>query len=162
MNKKFKVLVVEDELPLAMMMVHLLTHAGCDVEMAPTGRKGLELAQKIQFDLITLDIDLPDANGFEICRQLKERQIYRDIPVVMISGRPLEENMKQTMEVGAVDYISKPFDVTEYIFRIISHLNAAAAASDVSNEDWDADSKNLPTSLLTGRWNQLSPVAALA
>lgn len=154
-------MVVEDELPLAMMMVHLLTRAGCDVEMAPTGRKGLELAQEIQFDLITLDIDLPDANGFEVCRELKQRHFYRDIPVVMVSGRSPEESMEQTMEVGAVDFISKPFDVTEYIFRIISHLNAGTPASDFSDEEWNADSKPLRTPQLTGRWEQLMPMSAL-
>ena len=142
MEKKFKVLVVEDELPVAMMMVHLLTHAGCDVEMAPTGRKGLELTQEISFDLITLDIDLPDTNGFEICRELKQRHGSRHIPVVLISGRSLEENLKQTVEVGAVDYISKPFEVTDYIFRIISHLNAGSTASVFPYEHLGVDSEN--------------------
>jgi DNA-binding response OmpR family regulator len=143
MKKKFKVLVVEDDLPVAMMMVHLLTHAGCDVEMAPTGRKGLELTQEISFDLITLDIDLPDTNGFEICRELKQRHVSRHIPVVMISGRSLEENLRQTVEVGAVDYISKPFDVTDYIFRIISHLNAGSTTSVFPCDHSGVDSENL-------------------
>jgi DNA-binding response OmpR family regulator len=142
MRKKFKVLVVEDELPVAMMMVHLLTSAGCDVEMAPTGRKALELIETLRFDLVTLDIDLPDANGFEICRELKQRHVSRHIPVVLISGRCPEENTQQALEVGAVDYIAKPFDVTDYIFRIISHLNASTAKPDFSDHDWDLSSEN--------------------
>ena len=118
---KPKILIVEDDTPLAMMMVHVLSHAGCDVLVASTGKKGLELAQENKFDLITLDVDLPDINGFMICKELKQRHLSRHTPVVFVSGRPSEQNVQRGLEVGAVDYIAKPFGV-EFAPRLLSHV----------------------------------------
>ena len=64
MNKKTKILIVEDEAPLMMLMVSVLTRVGCDVQIAHTGKKAMELAAESKFDLITLDLELPDATGF--------------------------------------------------------------------------------------------------
>ncbi|HAO77665.1 MAG TPA: hypothetical protein DCQ92_01580 [Verrucomicrobia subdivision 3 bacterium] len=117
-----RILVVEDDTPLAMMMVHVLSRAGCDVLVAHTGEKGMELAQENKFDLITLDVDLPDINGFEICSQLKQRHHSRHTPIVFISGRPHEEDVQRGLELGAVDYITKPFDAMDFTSRLLSHI----------------------------------------
>jgi len=90
-----KILIVEDDTPLAMMMASLLTRAGCDVQGAHTGEKAMRLAQESKFDLITLDIDLPDMSGFEICRELKQRHLSRHTPIVLISGRLCEEDRQR-------------------------------------------------------------------
>jgi DNA-binding response OmpR family regulator len=121
MNGKKRILVVEDELPLAFLMVHVLTRVGCDVQMATTGKKAMELATEKHFDLITLDITLPDADGFSICSELKERHISRNTPVIFVSAKPGETDIQEGMRRGAVDYITKPFDVTDFIYRVISH-----------------------------------------
>ena len=123
MNRKARILIVEDDTPLAMMMVHVLSRAGCDVQVASTGKKGLELAQANRFDLITLDIDLPGISGLEICRELKQRHLSRNTPVVFVTGRLAEQDMQRGLEVGAVDYITKPFGV-EFASRILSHFKA--------------------------------------
>jgi len=75
MSDKLKILVVEDEMPVALMMVFLLSRVGYDVTTAHNGKKGIELASATRFDVITLDMDLPDIKGFEICRELKRRHI---------------------------------------------------------------------------------------
>ncbi len=121
MKNKLKILIVEDDTPLAMMMVHVLTRAGCDVVVANTGRKGMELAQENKFDIITLDIDLTDINGFEICRELKQKHHSRHTPVVFVSGRPCEQDIQRGLELRAVDYITKPFGV-EFVPRLLSHI----------------------------------------
>ena len=121
MRDKVKILVVEDETPVAMLIINILTRAGCDVQAVHTGRKGLALATETRFDLITLDVDLPDLNGFSVCRELKQRHLTRNTPIIFISGRPCEEDIQRGLEVGAADYIAKPFEVTDFIFRIISH-----------------------------------------
>lgn len=121
MSAKAKILIIEDELPVALLMVHILSRVGCDVLVANSGEKGMALAQENKFDLITLDIDLPDLNGFEICRELKHRHISRHTPIVFVSGRTHKEDIQRGFEVGAVDYITKPFEVKDFIFRIISH-----------------------------------------
>lgn len=120
MAAKWKVLIVEDEIPVAMMMVAALTYAGFDVATAHTGQKGLGLATTREFDLITLNVDLPDASGFDICRKLKLTPISRMTPVVFVSARSGEQDLQRGLELGAVDYIVMPFEATDFIFRIVS------------------------------------------
>jgi DNA-binding response OmpR family regulator len=124
MRNKTKVLIVEDELPLAMLMVNVLTRVGCEVEAVCTGKKAMELATQKRFDLITIDIHLPDADGFQICTQLKERHISRKTPVIFISASPFEQNIVEAKKRGAVDYITKPFDTTDLVYRVIFYANA--------------------------------------
>lgn len=116
-----KILVVEDDTPVAMMIVSLLTQAGCDVAVANTGEKGLEMALEQKFDLIALNVDLPNANGFEICGELKQRHFTRHTPVAFVSGRSSLEDQQHGLDLGAADYITKPFEATDFVFRIVSH-----------------------------------------
>ena len=116
-------------MPVAMMMVHVLSRAGCDVQVASTGKKGLELAQQNQFDLITLDIDLPGISGLEICGELKQRHLTRHTPVVFVTGRLGEQDLQRGLEAGAVDYITKPFGV-EFAPRLLSHINPQNVAAE--------------------------------
>jgi CheY-like chemotaxis protein len=121
MTGKAKILVVEDQTSVAMMMVFLLTRAGCDVAAAWNAEKALQLAQAGVFDLITLDVSLPGMNGFELCRRLKQNPRLRETPVVFVSGQLGEEEVQRALKLGAVDCIEKPFEPTDFIFRIISH-----------------------------------------
>ncbi len=127
-NEKIRVLIVEDDTPLAMMMVHVLSRAGCDVQVASTGKTGVELAQQNKFDLITLDIDLPGISGLEICRELKQRHLTRHTPVVFVTGRLGEQDVRRGLELGAVDYITKPFGV-EFAPRLLSHIKQTEAVA---------------------------------
>jgi putative two-component system response regulator len=127
MRDKIKVLVVEDELQLAFLMVMVLTRIGCDVEAACTGKRAVELAAEIKFDLITLDIELPDASGFSICTQLKERHISRNTPVIFISAKNCSNDIEEGKKRGAVDYIAKPFDMTELIYRVVYYAKVKAS-----------------------------------
>jgi DNA-binding response OmpR family regulator len=123
MPKKAKILIIEDEPAVSMMMVHLLTRAGCEVATAWDAAKGMELAEAGNFDLITLDVDLSGLglSGFEICHRLKEEPRLRHTPVVFVSGRFSQEDARHGLELGAVDYITKPFGAADFAARIISH-----------------------------------------
>jgi putative two-component system response regulator len=112
---------VEDEMPVAMMMTFLLARAGCETAVATTGKKAMQMAGEGRFDLITLDVDLPDGTGFMFCSRLKELPRFRDTPVVFVSGRSCLEDQQHGLEVGAVDYITKPFGV-EFVPRLLSHI----------------------------------------
>ena len=125
MNKKTKILIVEDEAPLMMLMVSLLTRVGCDVQAAHTGKKAMELAAERKFDLITLDLELPDATGFEICSELKQRHISYKTPVIFISASPCQQDIDEAKKRGAVDYVTKPFEITEFIYKVIYHAKAS-------------------------------------
>jgi DNA-binding response OmpR family regulator len=120
MTGKARILVIEDEPGVSMMMVYLLTQAGCEVQTAWSAERGMKLAQTGKFDLITLEVDLPGMNGFEICSCLKGNSRLSDTPVVFVSWRDSLEDQQQGLELGAADYITKPFEMTDFIFRIIS------------------------------------------
>lgn len=123
MTDKVKILVVEDDSSVAMMMVDLLTSAGCDTHIASDAEKAVRLVQGGNFNLITLDVDLPRKNGFEICRHLKADSRLSDTPVVFVTGRSCAQDLQRGLELGAVDYITKPFDALDFVRRLLSHVN---------------------------------------
>ena len=142
-TRKAKILVVEDQAPVAMMMIYLLNHVGCETETAWNGEKALQMVQAENFDLITLDVDMPGMNGYEICRRLKKDLRLRQTPVVFVSGRACDEDRQHALELGAVDYIIKPFEATDFIFRIVSHAKAKLLRSDVPDEKANTDAQSL-------------------
>jgi putative two-component system response regulator len=128
MAEKIKLLIVEDDTPVAMMMVFLLTRAGCETEVATTGKKAMQMAEAGNFDLITLDVDLPDGNGFKLCSRLKEHPSLCDTPVVFVSARCLIEDQQHGLDVGAADYITKPFETFEFAAQLLSHIKVKTAS----------------------------------
>jgi putative two-component system response regulator len=129
MNRKARILVVESETSVAMTMVSLLTRAGCEVQSAWNVERALQLAQGGSFDLITLDVTMPGMNGFELCRRLKQNAHLRETPVVFVSGLLDETHRQRAFEAGAVDFIVKPFEATDFIYRIISHARTTTRAA---------------------------------
>ena len=127
MTGKVKVLIVEDETSVAMTMRFLLGLAGCEAEIAATKAKAIQMAHSGGFDLITLDINLQGANGYEICRELKKDSRLRDTPIVFVSGNCCFEDQQRGLEIGAVDYITKPFETFEFAPRILSHIKSKLA-----------------------------------
>lgn len=128
-STKAKILIVEDDTPLAMMMVNVLTQASCEVQVAKTGKGGMALALENRFDLFVLAVDSPDTNGFEICHQLKQRHIARHTPVIFISARHGEKERQHGLECGAVDYITKPLDPRDFVSRVLAHVQTGKLGS---------------------------------
>ena len=132
---KPRVLIVEDDTPLAMAMISVLIQAGCDVEAAHSGRKALALATENRFDVITLDIGLPDMSGFVVCSELRQRHISRRTPIVFISASPREEDRQQSLRLGAADYIEKPFNPRSFVWRLLSHIETETVTPDSPFEE---------------------------
>lgn len=128
MSDKKRSLIVENDIPTAMMMVSSLTQAGCDVEVARTGQKAMELAFEQRFNVIVLDADSPAVNASEICGELKQRHISCNTPIIFVSRLASIENQQRAFELGAVDFIEKPFDVGEFVSRILLHLEESTLA----------------------------------
>ncbi len=122
MNQKARILVVEDDMPVAMMMIFLLTRADCETEVAATGKKAIQMAEAGNFDLITLNVDLPDGNGFNLCSRLKKHPHLCDTPIVFVSSRSCLEDQQRGLDVGGTDYITKPFETFEFVPRLLSHI----------------------------------------
>ena len=124
MTDKIKILVVDDQMAVALMMVFLLERAGCDTQTALNAEKALQLAQTRTFDLITLDVDMPGINGFELFLRLKQIPHLAETPIVFVSGNSTIENQQRGLDLGATDFIEKPFDSLEFVSRILSHIKA--------------------------------------
>jgi DNA-binding response OmpR family regulator len=120
-EEKPRFLIVEDDVPIAMLMTSLLTRVGIETEAATTGQKALQMAADGHFALITVDVDLPDVSGFEVCRRLKENPFFHT-PIVFVSGRSTEESQRRGHEVGGMDFIAKPFRSDEFVQRLLSSL----------------------------------------
>jgi DNA-binding response OmpR family regulator len=118
---KATVLIVEDEMPVAMMMTFLLTRAGCEVETATNAGQVMRLVQTADFDLITLDIDLPGGSGFDIFARLKKLPCWQNPPVIFVSGNSTIENQQLALDLGAADFIEKPFEIQDFTSRILAH-----------------------------------------
>ena len=113
-----RVLVVEDERDVAELLRYNLTKDGYDVVLAATGADAVKQAHEAHPDVVLLDIMVPQLNGWEICRRLKQDAETRAIPVIMVTGRVEEGDKVLGFEVGADDYVTKPFSPRELLARI--------------------------------------------
>jgi two-component system phosphate regulon response regulator PhoB len=117
-----RVLIVDDDPDIVRLVSYNLSHAGYEVQTATTGRKALELIQQHPPDLIVLDLMLPDVDGMEVCRSLRQQAPSRRIPIVMLTARSEEIDRVVGFELGADDYVAKPFSPRELVLRIKSIL----------------------------------------
>ncbi len=124
------VLVVEDEHDIATLIEFHLRKEGLDVQVARAGRAGLEAAQRTTPDLLILDIMLPDLDGLEVCRRLKRDAETRDIPIIMVSARGDEADIVAGLELGADDYVTKPFSPRVLMARVRATLRRSEEMSD--------------------------------
>ncbi len=112
------VLVVEDEEALAQLLKYNLEKEGYRVTTAADGEEALMLAAEAPPDLVVLDWMLPKAPGIEVCRRLRARQETRNTPIVMLTARTEESDRIRGLDVGADDYITKPFSMNELLARL--------------------------------------------
>jgi DNA-binding response OmpR family regulator len=127
-EKKPKILVIDDEPAVSRVLLLVLKDRGFDVCIAATGGGALRLTAEQTYDLILSDIDLPDMDGFEICRRLKQNPKLRAVPVILMSGRLAEGNEDRALKIGAADYLSKPFRAKSLLGKIFAHIGKAKHA----------------------------------
>jgi DNA-binding response OmpR family regulator len=121
-----KVLVVEDERDIRDLIGFTLRFAGFDVTVAEDGVQALEEVSREKPDLILLDVRMPRMSGYEACRRLKEDPATSSIPVVFLSAKGQDEEIKEGLESGAVEYIVKPFapdELTNQIKDILQNMS---------------------------------------
>jgi CheY-like chemotaxis protein len=128
MKTNAKILVVDDQMAVAKMMVFLLTRAGCEAETALSAGKALRLAQTKAFDLITFDMQMSGLNGFDLYQRLQQIPHLKETPVVFVSGNATIENRQHALELGAADFIEKPFDSSYFVSRILSLVEESTTA----------------------------------
>lgn len=115
MIEKKRVLVVDDELDMLMVIKLRLEASGYEVVTATDGLEGLNTARRVKPDLIVLDVMLPKMNGYKVSRFLKYDEEYKHIPIVMLTALAGEEDRSTGIETGANAYITKPFETQELV-----------------------------------------------
>lgn len=122
-----KVLIIEDEEAISEMISMVFEQAGYKTIQGKSAEEALDKLSKVQVDLITLDIMLPGMNGFEFLKQVKKDLKLKDIPIIVLSARGQEEDKVKGLELGAIDYVTKPFSPKELNARLAVHLRHSTA-----------------------------------
>ena len=122
-----RVLVVEDEVDFRELVEHVLRDKGYDVATAPNGAEGLRLYDEKEFDVVLLDVHLPDMTGFEICRRIRTEGPRPQTPILICTVRSEVAPVAEGLSSGATDYVIKPFQISDLLERIESALAGAQA-----------------------------------
>ncbi|MBX3744244.1 MAG: response regulator [Verrucomicrobiae bacterium] len=122
-----RILVIDDTAENLQVVATILQAAGYRVHVARSGRQGIDLAGRAQPDLVLLDVVMPDLDGFATCRAFQAHPDLRDIPIIFLTANRESEDVVKGFEVGAVDYVTKPFHAAELLSRVNTHLQLRAA-----------------------------------
>lgn len=129
MNQK-KILIVDDDPDIALIIKDNMELDGYQVEVSPNGKKALATLNAETFDLIMLDLSLPDIDGIQVCRRIREKS---DVPIIMLTARDRITDKVLGFECGADDYVVKPFDYLELAARVKACLRRTVRSSSCNN-----------------------------
>jgi len=149
MQRKIRILVVEDEAAIRIGLTDVLVFHGYEVDAAEEGRTGLEKALSGTYDMILLDVMLPGLNGFEICSRIRARD--RDQPIIMLTAKTNDEDIIQGLSLGADDYVSKPFSVAQLVLRVQAVLRRSGVGMTLDRRIQLGDDVEVDPANLSGR-----------
>jgi adenylate cyclase len=118
-----RILVVDDTPANIQTLSAILKEKGYQISVATNGRQALDVVSKIRPDLILLDVMMPEMDGFEACKQLKKSAEWHDIPIIFLTAKTETSDIVRGFELGAVDYVGKPFNAHELLARVNTHLS---------------------------------------
>lgn len=133
-NEEAKILLIDDSVQNLRLLGNMLREKNYQIALAQSGKEGLQLAARIQPDLILLDIMMPELDGYEVCKKLKEDSNTRHIPVIFLTAKTSNEDVVNGFQLGGVDYITKPFNKQELFMRIKTHLELKQARDKISRQ----------------------------
>jgi PleD family two-component response regulator len=139
---KGRILVVEDDVDISNMLRIYFSGQGYEVQVAPRGGDALTMTRKQLPNLIVLDIMLPDMNGYDVCRELRTTTRTSHIPIIFLTQKDERSDKIQGLELGADDYVTKPFDIEELKLRVQNAITAATRQTQIDPKS------NLPTGRL--------------
>ncbi len=117
-----RILLIEDEPANIQALSAILMGQGYQLNVATTGQQALDLQARIRPDLILLDVMMPGIDGFETCQKIKSTAEWREIPIIFLTSRTETHDIVRGFEIGAVDYVAKPFNAYELLARVRTHL----------------------------------------
>lgn len=152
LTSKFKVLVVDDSIDNLRFLANILSRQGCQVRKVLNGHMALTAAKSAPPDLVLLDINMPQMNGYEVCQALKADPLTADIPVIFISALEDVLDRVRAYTVGGVDYLAKPFQYEEVMARVNTQLQLQAIKQDAAAQ---AEQATLAEASYTQLFNQM-------
>jgi adenylate cyclase len=117
-----RILIIDDAPANIQTISTILKERGYNLNIATNGRQGLDALERIRPDLILLDIMMPEMDGFETCRRIKASTAWREIPIIFLTAKTDTADIVRAFELGAVDYVAKPFNAHELLARVNTHL----------------------------------------
>lgn len=152
------ILVVDDVAHNLQVLCNILGKRSYRIAVAKNGLQALEMVEKVTPDLILLDVMMPEMDGFEVCRRLQQIPATRDVPVIFLTAKTENENVVQGFEIGAVDYITKPFNATELLVRVQTHMELKRARQEllIKNKELTEAKEQLEHAARTDALTQLS------
>lgn len=123
----YRLLLIEDDYDIAEMLTYYFKLHHCEIIHADDGESGVELAQSVFPNLVLLDIMLPDMDGYDVCAQLRRRTLTKYIPILFLTQKDERVSKVRGLELGADDYITKPFDPDELRLRVQRSIRRATA-----------------------------------
>jgi len=122
-----KILIIDDVKKNIQLLGSILGNENYAVSYATNGIKALAMTDAEAFDLILLDVMMPEMDGFEVCRRLKKKENTRDIPILFLTAKSEQSDIVDGLQQGAVDYLTKPFNPAELIARVKTHIDLREA-----------------------------------
>jgi len=127
----YKILVVDDEEMIRKIVTKYASFEGHEVTEAPDGMKAIELCREGNFDIVIIDIMMPELDGFSACREIRK---FSNVPIIMLSARGEEYDKINGFELGVDDYVVKPFSPKELMLRVDAIMKRSRASGDAENE----------------------------
>lgn len=150
-----KILIVDD-IPISIKVLGELLKENYEILVATSGRKAIEIALENQPDLILMDVVMPDMDGLETCRRLKENTQTADIPIIFLTAMSESADVIKGFEVGGQDYIVKPFNKTEVIVRVKNHIELKKSKEKTKQYALELERKNQELQSLLEKVEQIA------
>jgi signal transduction histidine kinase len=141
-NSNPKILIIDDIAENIQVAANVLKKNNFNISYAQSGKLGLAKTEKVDFDLILLDIMMPEMDGFEVCTKLKYNDKTKYIPVIFLTAKTDEESLKKGFAAGGIDFITKPFKTTELIARVNTHIQLKMVQEQLSKTNKEIQEAN--------------------
>ena len=138
----FSVLIVDDISKNIQILGNILRAEGYVLAFAVSGEQALEMMGADRYDLVLLDVMMPGLDGFEVCRRLKTSTESRDIPIIFLTAKTEQEDIITGFHLGAVDYVTKPFNAVELLARVRTHLALKRSREQIEQKNSSLTLKN--------------------
>lgn len=133
MDRNHRILIIDDNKDNLKVAANILKQENRTIWVAVSGENGIEIAKTKNPDIILLDIQMPEMDGIETCKKLKEDEATKNIPVIFMTARTDDESIREAFEAGGVDYITKPIKIHEVTARVNTHLNLVEKIEELNN-----------------------------